>query len=56
MHRLRITEKYDDAGMLYEIRDPKCHHGRACISVVDGLDECEHHISKGDHHYCTEDE
>jgi hypothetical protein len=55
MHRLTIIERYDDAGMLCEIRDGGCQHGRACISVADGLDECEHHISKGAHHYCTED-
>jgi hypothetical protein len=57
MHRLKVTESYDDAGMLYEVRSPKCQHGMACISVCDGLNECEYHLCKGDdHHYCTEDE
>ena len=57
MHRLKVTERYDEAGMLYEVRSPKCQHGMACISVCDGLNECEYHLCKGDdHHYCTEDE
>ena len=56
MHRLKVTESYDDAGMLYEVRSPKCQHGMACISVADGLNECENYLCRGDHHYCTEDE
>ena len=57
MHRLKVSESYDEAGMLYEVRSPKCKHGVACVSTCHGADQCEYYLCKDDdHHYCTEDE
>lgn len=54
MKRITTISIHDErTGRVSEIRCLQCHLDTPCVSVSDGLDECEFYVVLGGIEYCT---